>query len=156
MPDEGFSPTRPPAPTVREALPEDDDHPWCDLPSSDDRTMAVFCHVGGFFTSIVLPLILWLSNKDKSPFVANHGKEALNLQICQIVLGVVEMVAAFVVFVVRLAGGMSTSAVWGWLIAGAVVVALSILYELVLVPLASLAAWKGRSFRYPCIIRFVR
>ena len=50
-------------------------------PSSDDKTLAVVAHVGGIFTSIVAPLVIYLIKKDESPFVRDHAAAALNAQI---------------------------------------------------------------------------
>ncbi|MFN8265799.1 MAG: DUF4870 domain-containing protein [Chitinophagaceae bacterium] len=49
--------------------------------SSDERTMAILCHVLSIFFWIFPPLIIYLTKKDESPYVAEHAKEALNFQI---------------------------------------------------------------------------
>jgi uncharacterized Tic20 family protein len=49
--------------------------------SQDAKNMGMLCHLLGLLTSFVGPLILWLIQKDKMPFVDHQGKEALNFQI---------------------------------------------------------------------------
>jgi len=49
--------------------------------SSDERTMAILCHVLGIFFWIFPALIIYLIKKDESTYVAEHAKEALNFQI---------------------------------------------------------------------------
>ncbi len=49
--------------------------------SKDARMWAMLCHLLGFFTCFIGPLIIWLIKKDEDPFIDNQGKEALNFQI---------------------------------------------------------------------------
>lgn len=55
--------------------------------TEEDRTWGMICHLSGFagyvvpLGQIVAPLIIWLIRRDKSAFVDNQGKEALNAQI---------------------------------------------------------------------------
>jgi hypothetical protein len=50
-------------------------------PTSEDKNLAMFCHLGGWLTGFLVPLIIWLIQKDKSRFVDDQGKEALNFQL---------------------------------------------------------------------------
>ena len=54
-------------------------------PNDSDRQMAMFCHLGGIIGGIILPLVIWLTQKDKSRFVDRHGKEAVNFAITMII-----------------------------------------------------------------------
>ena len=49
--------------------------------SSDERTLAILCHVLSIFFWIIPALIIYLLKKDESKYVAEHAKEALNFQI---------------------------------------------------------------------------
>lgn len=51
------------------------------IPTADDRSMAMLCHLLSILTGFLGPLILWLVKKETSPFVDHHGREALNFQI---------------------------------------------------------------------------
>ena len=57
---------------------------------NDDKNIAVFTHLLGFAFSILVPLIVWLINKDKADkgYLVTEAKEALNFQIT-ILLGYV-------------------------------------------------------------------
>ena len=50
-------------------------------PTSDERTMAILCHVLAIFFWIIPPLIIYLVKKDESRWVAEQAKESLNFQI---------------------------------------------------------------------------
>lgn len=55
--------------------------------SESERQIAMWMHLSllGHLVApiiiIILPLILWLTRKDDSPFVDDHGKETLNFHI---------------------------------------------------------------------------
>jgi uncharacterized Tic20 family protein len=49
--------------------------------SSDERTLAILCHVLSIFFWIIPSLVIYLLKKDESKYVAEHAKEALNFQI---------------------------------------------------------------------------
>jgi len=51
--------------------------------SSDDRTVALLTHLSGILFNFVVPLIVWLINKDKAEkaFVNDQAKEALNFNL---------------------------------------------------------------------------
>ncbi|MBK6621432.1 MAG: DUF4870 domain-containing protein [Saprospirales bacterium] len=57
------------------------------LSERDERMWATFAHLGiiaGFiipFGNVLAPLIIWLTQRDKSSYVETHAKEALNFQI---------------------------------------------------------------------------
>lgn len=55
-----------------------------------DYNLAMILHLSGFLNGmlpIVIPLIIWLSKKDESSFINEHGKSALNFQLSVIILG---------------------------------------------------------------------
>ena len=51
--------------------------PVGDLPP-DARQMAMLAHLLGALFGFIGPLIIYLTQKDKHPFVADQGKEAVN------------------------------------------------------------------------------
>lgn len=130
--------------------------PFTDEPvTSDDHTMALLSHVGGYFTSFVLPLIFWLVYKDKSRFVAQHARESLNFQISQIIYFVVVSSLAVGLYI-----AMGVLIGWDSALLPTLGVYLLIgsgfaIFELVAVIFASVAGYQGRSFRYPLCIRGV-
>jgi len=57
----------------------------------DNTTWAVFCHLGAFagyffpLANIIVPLVLWLTKKDESELVDDHGRESVNFQISMLI-----------------------------------------------------------------------
>jgi uncharacterized protein len=114
-------------------------------PTSEDKTWAMLCHLSGFlgyfgvipFASILGPLIVWLLKRDKSSFVDEHGKEALNFQITMSIAYAIVFLLCFVFI------GFLLLPLWGlWLI--------------VLVVIAAIKASNGEYFRYPLTLRLVK
>lgn len=110
---------------------------------SQDRTLPVLCHLlalAGFavpFGNVLGPLVLWLCKREESADVNEHGKESLNFQIS---MTIYTLVAAATVFI----------------IIGFILVPIVVITNLVLVILAALDASKGRLYRYPFTIRFLK
>ena len=113
-------------------------------PSQDERTWGMLSHLSAFvglvvpfFGAILAPLIIWLAWRDRSPFVGEQAKEALNFNI---------------------------SVAIGWLVCGLLtVVFIGILLGIVLffcwlalTILAAIRASEGVPYRYPLNLRLVR
>jgi uncharacterized protein len=62
----------------------------------DEKLMALFSHLSLFFGGILLPLIFWAVNKDKSKFVAFHALQSLWFHIAFVI--VIIVTAFFLVF----------------------------------------------------------
>ena len=77
--------------------------------SSEDRTLALITHLSGILLSFIVPLIIWLTNKDKADkaFLTDQSKEALNFQITIAIAYVVCMILAVVII-----GGLLAPIVW--------------------------------------------
>lgn len=67
-----MSDTPPPPPATPAAQP---------LSESEERLYATLSHVGIIVVGFIAPLIFWLIGKDRSRFVDNQAKEALNFSI---------------------------------------------------------------------------
>ncbi len=52
-----------------------------ETPSSEERTQAMLAHLSMIILGIIGPLIFWMIGKDKSAYVDDQGKEALNFSI---------------------------------------------------------------------------
>jgi uncharacterized Tic20 family protein len=105
--------------------------------SQNARNMAMLCHLLGFFTSFVGPLIIWLLKKEEDSFIDQQGKEALNFQIAVII-------ASFV------AGLLS------FLCIGFLLFPVIGILDLVFVIMACVKSSKGEDYRYPLSIRLVK
>ena len=57
--------------------------PPANAPNSDDNTIAMLVHLSGIILGFIVPLIMWLVNKDKpeKAFLTENSKEALNFQL---------------------------------------------------------------------------
>lgn len=105
--------------------------------SNDDKNLGMLCHLLGFFTSFLGPLILWLIKKDTMPYVDYHGKEALNFQITVMIAAAVGSFATIIGV-----GCIILPAVW--------------IGNIVLSIIACISASKGEYYKYPVCLRLVK
>ncbi|GIX37728.1 MAG: membrane protein [Silanimonas sp.] len=112
--------------------------PTSDAPS-EDRTLALVTHLSGIFLGFILPLILWLVNKDKGDkaFLIDQAKEALNFQLT-ILMG---WIAAFFL---------------SFLLIGFLLYPVLMIGNIVLCILAAIKANEGQYYRYPFALRLVK
>lgn len=47
----------------------------------EEQGIGIAIHIGGLFTTVIVPLVLWLVYRDRSQFLSEHAKAALNWQI---------------------------------------------------------------------------
>lgn len=75
----------------------------------DEKMLALFSHLSLFLGGVLIPLIFWLTNRDKSKFVVFHSLQALWFHVAYVVI-----IIAFVivmVFAMLIAGaGLGTLA----------------------------------------------
>jgi uncharacterized Tic20 family protein len=108
----------------------------------DERLWAMFCHLGGLgayvfpFGNVILPLVIWLIKKDEYPLVNDQGKESLNFQLSILIYTAVAVVLVFV--------GV-----------GIVLVPAVLIFDIVMIIIASIKANEGIAYRYPLTIRFI-
>jgi len=103
-------------------------------PTSDERTLAILCHLLTIFFWIFPPLIIYLIKKNESAFVTAHARESLNFQLT--------MGIAFIVLFLTIIGILLL-----WVLGIAV---------LVLVIVATIKASENKLYRYPMTIRFIK
>jgi uncharacterized Tic20 family protein len=103
---------------------------------SDAKTMAMLAQLLGIFTGFLGPLIIYLINGEKDPFVRHHSAEALNFQITLVIAYIVSFVLMLV-----LIGFVLFFVVW--------------IGSIVLMIMATIAANRGEWYRYPFNIRLV-
>ena len=125
--------------------------------SSGDRNMAMLCHLISFvgivlpFGNILGPLVVWLTQREKSSFVDEHGKESINFQLSLIVysfVGVVVLIVSAILVIVFIGIFM--------LIIVALVALAFFVFSFVVVILAAIRASNGEMYRYPLSIRFLK
>ncbi|MFD6142594.1 DUF4870 domain-containing protein [Promicromonospora sp. NPDC060271] len=108
------------------------------LNPSDERMWAIFAQIGPVLLSFIAPLVIWLVFKDRSRFVDQEAKEALNFQITLIFVHI----AAFIITLVTFGFGS--------------IVYLAFIAALVFMILAAVENNKGAPYRYPVNIRLIK
>lgn len=106
-------------------------------PTQDEKTLALVSHIGTMVGGFIVPLVIWLTQKDKSAYVAHHGKESLNFQITMFIIIMVSVILMFVVIGVFLA-----------IAAG--------IFQLVVTVIATIKASEGEAYQYPINFRLVK
>ena len=112
---------------------------------SDDqiRNLGMLCHLSALagmvfpLGSVLGPLVVWLTQRHKSPFIDDQGKEALNFQLSVLIYGAV---CALLILI---------------LVGFFLLLALA-LGAFILTIIAAIQANQGVAYRYPLIIRFIR
>jgi uncharacterized Tic20 family protein len=73
----------------------------------DEKMLALFSHLSLFLGGIILPIIFWATNKDKSKFVTFHALQALWFHIAYVALIIIWVFAFIFIAVV---GGLGLGA----------------------------------------------
>jgi len=112
-------------------------------PTQDDKTLAMVTHLGTLaggvvpFGNIILPLVIWNTQKEKSAYVAAHAKEALNFQITMTLAFIVAAIMIFIVVGIFLLIGLG-------------------IFSLVVTIIAAVKASQGEYYKYPFNYQFVK
>jgi uncharacterized protein len=107
------------------------------------RTTVMAAHLSTFaglvvpFGSVIGPLAVWLTRRDRDPFIDQAGREALNFGITIAIYGAVLLVAAL-------------------LLVGIPLLLVGVVAWVVLASLAAVKASQGQPYRYPLTLRLVR
>lgn len=146
--------------------------------NNHQKNIATFIHLSTFSRFVIPlgnflgPIILWISNKDKSNFIDAHGKQAINFQISILLYTIIIGMLTVPFFIFKLfnaidfidfngfnnfninigkpspllyiTGGLGAFAIIGFII------------ELVLIVIASLKARDGELYKYPFTISFIK
>ena len=107
--------------------------------SQEDKTLAMLTHLSGIILGFIVPLIIWLVNKDKSDkgWLNDQAKEALNFQITIAIAWVVAIVLSAVAI-----GFLLYPVIW--------------IGNLILCILAGIKANEGVAYRYPFALRLIK
>ncbi|WP_136481979.1 DUF4870 domain-containing protein [Cognatitamlana onchidii] len=146
--------------------------------TNHQKNIATFIHLSTFsrfiipFGNFIGPLILWISNKDKSEFIDAHGKQAINFQISILLYAVILGSITIPFFIFKLLSDFDFMDFNGFhdfhislgkpsplLYLGGFLGALAIIafiIELILIVVASLKARDGELYKYPLTINFFK
>jgi hypothetical protein len=81
-----------------------------ETPSSDERTQAMLAHISIILLGFLGPLIFWMIGKEKSAFIDDQGKEALNFSIIGSIATIVTCGIAWIgVIIFAIMGGLAAN-----------------------------------------------
>lgn len=103
---------------------------------TDPRTMAMLAHLLGIFTGFLGPLVIYLVNGDRDPYVRHHAAEALNFQLSVLIATIASFILMFVLI-------------------GFVLIFVVMISALVLAIMGTIASYRGEWWKYPVNIRMV-
>ncbi|OEI70025.1 DUF4870 domain-containing protein [Curtobacterium sp. ER1/6] len=103
----------------------------------DQRLWATLTHVGGIFSSLVVPVIAYLVLRDRGQFIREHTRQALNFHITMAIAGAVCSVLTIVLI------GFVLLPILGVLV-------------IVFAVIAAIAANRGDFYHYPLTIEFIK
>ena len=116
--------------------------------SSEDRLIGAIVHPAGGFTWFLAPLIIYLVQQDRKSLAAWHAREAFNFQLSTTIYYLLPCPLFCLTFVdislLPFAVGLPFLFMF-----------VVLLFELVVVILASIAAYRGQFFRCPLNIPFI-
>ena len=115
------------------------------MPSESARNWAILAHLGPIAVSLIsagglgwlVPLAIWLTQKESNPFAAEHARESLNFRITVLIL----YVAAWVFFWLPCLSIPALFVIW--------------IAEIVFGIVAAVKASEGKGYRYPMTLRLV-
>ena len=107
--------------------------------SQEDKTLALLTHLSGIILSFIVPLVIWLTNKDKSDkaFLNDQAKEALNFQITIAIAWVIAATLSFILI-------------------GFLLYPVILIFNLIFCILAGVKANEGVAYRYPFALRLIK
>lgn len=114
-----------------------------------ERTTALWSHLAHAATYVIglgwiVTLVLYIINKDKSPYLRHHGAQSLNLLIIGVIAG----------FGIGLIGGILTIVGIGLLIL--LLLPLLTIYMIVIEIIAAMAANRGEGYRIPMTPNWIK
>ncbi|OEK06029.1 hypothetical protein A8C32_19385 [Flavivirga aquatica] len=139
------------------------------------KNIATFIHLSTFsrfiipFGNFIGPIVLWITNKDKSEFVNEHGKQAINFQISILLYAIIVGTLTIPFFIFKIFNGIDFHGFHNFhinidkpspflYIGGALgfLAVIGFIFEIVFIVLASLKARDGKLYHYPLKINFLK
>ena len=142
------------------------------------KNIATFIHLSTFsrfvipFGNFIGPIVLWISNKEKSEFIDSHGKQAINFQLSILIYAIIIGTISIPFFIFKIFHGIDFIDFNGFqdfhinigkaspllYITGAfgAMAIIAFILELVFIVKASLKARDGELYQYPFTINFIK
>ena len=146
--------------------------------TNHQKNIATFIHLSTFsrfiipFGNFIGPIVLWVTNKDKSEFVDHHGKQAINFQISILLYAIIIGTLTIPFFIFKIFSGIDFIDFNGFqdlhfnigkpspllYIGGGlgVLAIIGFILELAFIVIASLKARDGELYNYPLTINFLK
>lgn len=125
-----------------------------------DYTLAGLAHLSVFFAPLILPLIVWLTQRDKSPYIARQGKQAFFWHLIFTGGTIVLVIIGYAFFFRSLTSsarfdspqfpGSFNDSIGIFFVMWGIVLVLSII-NIVFGILGAVRAFKGEPFSYPLL-----
>ncbi len=120
--------------------------------TDDERSYSLLMHLTLLahlivpYVAIIAPIIMWLVRKEKSSYIDDHGREAVNFQITLLLYTIILPAIAAIIGVITCSVGfvLLVPAIFGPYILG-----------LVGMIMGAMAANRGEFFRYPMTLRLL-
>ncbi len=143
------------------------------MTQNKENTNAFLIHISAFagflfpFGSIITPLIVWQTLKDRSQFLDEQGKEAVNFNISYSLYMFLLSLVAIPFFIRNLFNGWDHNFNYDWnfdlgfgslfgIIGFASFAGIIGLIKIALIILAAIKANKGEGYKYPLTIKFIK
>ncbi len=104
--------------------------------SKEERIWGMLCHLAGL-AFFITPLLIWTLKKEKSAFINDQGKEAINFQLSTMIYLLCSSLMLLIIVGVPLMGVL-------------------IILDIIFVIVAGVNAFDGKIYRYPFCIRFIK
>ncbi len=142
----------------------------CNQLDKTTRTWGMACHLcalAGFIVpfagSILAPLVVWLAQKAKHPFIDEKGKESVNYQISMLIYSVLLMfIGLFLFYIISIFVSiyldfftmiLSFPLLFILLL---IATAQILIFWAIVIVVAAIKAYRGQSYRYPFNLRFLK
>ena len=144
--------------------------------SNHHKNIATFIHLSTF-SRFMIPLgnylglvILWVLNKEKSEFINEHGKQAINFQLSVLLYTIIIGVISVPFFVFKIFHGFHFHGIHHFsfnlnrafplflILGGSIgfITVIGFLIEVIFIIIASLKAKEGELYKYPFTIGFIK
>lgn len=150
------------------------------MPTKHHKNLAAIIHLSALskfifpLGNIIMPLIFWTINKDKSKFIDAHGKQAINFQLSILIYTIIIGFLTIPLFLFGVLNSINFPEFWhtydfnfhlsnrdGFnviiisILAGLLIMAAFVL-EIIFIIIATSKANQGQPYKYPITINFLK
>jgi uncharacterized Tic20 family protein len=144
------------------------------------KNLAAIIHLSTFtkffipLGNFILPIILWTTNKGKSDFVDEHGKQAINFQLSILIYTIFIVCLTIPLFLFGVLNSVNFPEFWHaydfdfnishrdgfnvilFTILAVILAAVGFIFEIIFVIIATTKANQGEPYNYPITIKFLK